>query len=458
MKRIHHLIKWFSRTLLFLGVMAFLSGGCEKEGGPVDAAGYPIGAAEDLATLKPRYQPGTYRNIDQIFNTRVIHRGTKVYPLPYADRPLTSVRYSPDGDYNYDMDNFICRNNVAGLLIIKDGAIVLERYAQGNTETSRWMSFSTGKSVVSTLIGIAVQDGIIGSINDQVTKYLPRMRSTAYDGVTIRQVLQMSSGVDWNEDYSGDGSPVLAMMKAITDGEAGGILRELSGHTRVAEPGTRFNYSTGEAHLECELLNAALGDESASDYLSRKIWANMGMETDAAWILESSGGNEFGGGGNLMTLRDYGRFGLFILNNGVIDGTPVLPPGWVDEASVPAPDSPQCGYGVLYAASNQSAYPYVYPLGYGYNWWSMPSSSWNGWEYLDSRQWWGSDAIKNSNSDFPGLLSTFTAEGIYGQFIHINRKENMVTVLWSTWEESWIDPKEYEFYCFLDAATAALRN
>lgn len=450
----------FNRLAVILTLLAsavFLISGCTKEEGPEDPAGYPVGKAEDLLTLKPRFQPGTYRNIDQILETRTIRCGSRVYPLPYSATPLTTVSYSTGGSKMYDIDDFITRNKVAGLLMIRNGEIVLERYAQGNTESSRWISFSTGKSIVSTLIGMAVKDGYISSLNDPVTKYLPQMASTAYNGVTIRQLMQMTSGVDWNEEYAGAGSPVIRMMNTITAGDAGGILRQLAACPRVAEPGTRFNYSTGETQLESEVLNAALGGESISDYLSRKLWAAMGMEADAAWILESPGGHEFGGGGNLMTLRDYGRFGLFILNGGVIDGDPQLPDGWIDEATVPDPDTPPCGYGVLYAAINQQPYAYLYPLGYGYNWWLMPPV-WEGWENLDKWSWWGSDAISGTNPDFPELAGTFEASGIFGQFIHINRNDNIVTVLWSTWEKSWSDPKEYEFYCFLNAATAALKK
>jgi CubicO group peptidase (beta-lactamase class C family) len=443
--------------LALLASAFLLSSGCSKEDGPEDPAGYPIGTAEEFLTLKPRFQPGTYRNVDQIFQTRTIARGSKVYPLPYSATPLTTVSYSTGGSKMYDIDDFISRNEVAGLLMIQDGEIVLERYAQGNTGSSRWMSFSSGKSIASTLIGMAVKDGYISSLNDPVTKYLPQMVSTAYDGVTIRQLLQMTSGVAWDEEYAGAGSPVISMMNTITTGDPGGILRQLAACPRMAEPGTRFNYSTGETHLECEVLNAALGGESASDYLSRKLWAAMGMEADAAWVLESPGGHEFGGGGNLMTLRDYGRFGLFILNGGVIEGVPQLPEGWIDEATLPAPDTPSCDFGALYAAINQPAYIYLYPLGYGYNWWSLPPV-WNGWENLDKWSWWGTDAISDANPDFPELAGTFEAEGIFGQFIHINREEKIVTVLWSTWDMSWSDPKEYEFYCFLNAATGALRK
>ena len=417
-----------------------------------------IGAAKDFVSLTPELQPGSYRNVDKIFSTRTFKRGSDVYALPQSATPLTEVKYSPDGVNTYDIDDFVKRNNVAGLLIIKDGEIVLERYEQGNTAASKWTSFSAGKSIVSTLVGAAIQDGKIQNINDPVTDYLPQMHATAYEGVTVRQLLQMSSGTQWNENYRDPASEFSAMYQCLLDGKAGCIIDVMSNLTSAAAPGTRFLYKSGETHLEGEVLSAALGGESLSSYLSRKIWANMGMEADGYWLLESPNGMEFGGGSLSMILRDYGRFGIFILNNGVVNGTPVLPSGWVAEAGSPAKDSPQCGYGNLYSVANASTTPYAYPLGYGYNWWSFPSPTWGDWSELNNPLWWGADAIDAPAPNFPNMVGSFTAQGIFGQFIYVNQKENTVAVVWSTWKDPWIDPKEYETYGFLDAATALLKH
>ena len=414
--------------------------------------------AEDLLNLPPEYQPGTYRHMDKLFSTRMIKRGGTVYELPKASHRLTSVKYSPDGVNEYDIDDFIARNQVAGLLIIKNGEIALEKYEQGNSETSRWTSFSVAKSVTSTLIGLAVKDGYISDLNNQVTQYLPQMAGTAYDGVSIRNLLQMSSGVYWNEDYTATSSDIGALLQAIIEERPGGILEHLSGLPRIAEPGTIFLYSTGETCLEGEVLRAALGGESLCSYLERKIWSNMGMESDAYWVLESPGGQEFAGGNISMTLRDYGRFGLFILNNGVVNGEALLPEGWVDQASHPLPDSPQCGYGMLYSEYNNYPYPMYHPAGYGYNWWLMPDTEWGAWDYLDNTDWWGEYAIAASEEKFSYLKESFNATGVFGQVIHINPHENMVAVVWSTWPEAVIDPKEYEMHCFLNAAARNLQK
>jgi len=441
-------------AFIALGLTLFFNNGCQKNDN--DSNGDKIGAAKDLLSLSPEYQPGTYRNMDKIFSTRTFKRGQSVYALPCSAQPLTSVTYSPDGVKTYGIDDFIERNNVAGLLIIKDGQIALERYAEGNTETSRWTSFSVGKSIVSTLIGIAVKEGKI-DIHNLVTYYLPQLQGTAYDGVTVRQLLQMSSGVQWNEEYLGGATSFADMWQCLLAGK-GGILEVMSKLPRAAEPGTKFNYNTGETFVEGQVLKAALGGESLSSYLSRKIWANMGMESDGYWLLDSKDGSEFAGGNLSMTLRDYGRFGMFMLNNGVVNGTSMLPANWIAEATVPADDSPQCGYGKLYAPDNCSDHPYSYPPGYGYNWWALPTQNWGIWEHLNDPLWWGADTLNVVTPDLPNLSGSFVAQGVFGQFIIVNQKENLVAVVWSTWKDTWIDPKEYEVYSFLNAAATYLKK
>ena len=446
-----HLVRNFSLVAL---ACLFLTA-CEKSS---DDNGPKLGKAEDILWLSPDVQPETFRNIDKLFETRTIKRGEQVYPLPYSDSMLTSMTYTPDAVHAFKIGDFMARNKVAGLLIIKDGKIVLERYGLGSNEHSKWVGFSTTKSVVSTLIGIAIQDGKITSVNDQVVDYLPQLTGTAYDGVRIIDLLQMSSGVAWNEDYLDPNSDILAIFGCILNKESGGILNYMAGLERVAAPGTQYVYKTGETHVEAEVLKSVLQGETISDYFSRKIWANMGMEADANWLLESKNGTEFGGGLISMTLRDYGRFGLFMLNNGRVNGTALLPPDWVANVTTPPADAPQCACGALYSPANAGEEAYAYPLGYSYNWWPFPSDTMGSWSHLNDPTWWGSDAIWVSDPYFTNLLGTYTAQGIFGQFIHINPKENMVTIVLSAWETPWIDPKEFETYSFIDAAVYALKR
>lgn len=384
---------------------------------------------EKLMNLSPAEQPEVNRNRNKYFPSRLIRRGPQVHPLPCADRAL-DLPLTVDGK-DTSLEAYMARHRVAGLLIIKNGRIVLERYALGNDERSKWYSFSVGKSVVSTLVGAALQQGHIRSLDQPVTDYLPTLSGTAYDGATIRHLLQMSSGVAWNEGYRDGTSDVSRMYEAIVAGRPGGIVAVMKTLEREATPGTKFLYKTGETHLLGEIVTAATGKRLA-DYLSERIWSRFGMESDGYWILESLDGQETGGGAVNFTLRDYGRFGLFILGGGMAAGEPILPEGWIEAATHPPPDSPQVGYGKVVPGL---------PLGYGYQWWSFPPRA----------QATGIAALANHEGAFAG-------EGIFGQFLYINPRENLVAVHWGAWPDPWMPDEELAVYDLLGKAVAALRH
>ena len=376
------------------------------------------GTADRFLFLTPDEQPEAYRNTDQLFATRQFKRGAAVHPLPRALHGLPDVKYEADGK-SLGVADFMVRNRVSGLLVIQDGKIRLERYGLGNTEKSRWTSFSVGKSVVSTLVGAAVKDGAIGSIEDPITRYLPQLKGSAYETVTIRNMLQMSSGVKWNEDYRAADSDIGKLLKCTSARTPGCIIGFMSHLPRAAAPGTKFNYSTGETHLLGLAVSAAT-HQSLSAYLQQKIWAPFGMEADGYWVLETVDGAEMAGGSLSMTLRDYGRFGMFMLGNGVADGRQVLPANWLAEASAPRSDSPQVAYGKLEAGD---------PSGYGYQWWALPPEAPHD--------------------------GAFMAEGIFGQFVYINPVRHTVIVIWSAWPEAWLDKNAAETVSFLGAAVSA---
>ena len=378
-----------------------------------------IGSADNFLMLPPDEQPGSFRNTDKLFASRLFKHGSIVFALPPAAKPLTAVPYEVAGK-KFGIDEFMTRNRVSGLLILDHGHIALERYGLGNTASSRWTSFSVGKSFVSTLVGAAVADGSIHSIEDPITHYLPALKGSAYDGVSVRNMLQMSSGVKWNEDYRQHESDIGKLLACVAAKTPGCIIGFMSKLPRAAAPGTVFNYNTGETHLLGLAVSAATG-KHLSDYLSDKIWSRFGMESDGYWSLESTHGAEMAGGSLSMTLRDYGRFGQFILCGGVADGQQVLPKGWLAEASQPRADSPQVGFGKLEPGD---------PLGYGYQWWVLPHS--------------------------PLHVGAFEAEGIFGQFIYINPKRQLVAVVWSAWPEAWIVNNSIETHTFLSAAVKTL--
>ncbi|MEX2334225.1 MAG: serine hydrolase, partial [Pseudohongiella sp.] len=300
---------------------------------PYPHADEPIGTVREVydGRLYPDIQVNTFRNIDRLFPTRTVPRGETVSELPMSDTPLQAFSYTVDGQ-TYDLYDVLAMNRVSGLLIIRNGEILFEKYLLGNDERTRWMSMSMVKSMTAMLIGAAIQDGHINSIDDLIVDYLPRFAGTAYDGVTVKHLLQMSSGVAWNETYTDPASDRRRMLEAQISGRPGAVLDLMGSLPRAAEPGTRWNYSTGETQLAGALVRAATG-KPVADYLSEKIWSKMGMESDANWWLQSPDGLEVGGSGLSATLRDYARFGLFMLNDGVIDGERVLPEGWMDAAS-----------------------------------------------------------------------------------------------------------------------------
>jgi CubicO group peptidase (beta-lactamase class C family) len=272
---------------------------------------------------------------------------------------------------------------VRGVLVLQDGKIRLERYEPPDSPTTRWNSFSVAKSITSTLVGAAMKDSAIRSLDDPVTRYITELRGSAYDVVTVRQLLTMTSGVKWNEDYTDVNSDVARMYAQAPDPGFDMTTSYVRKLPREAPPGTKWVYKTSETNLVGVLVGDATG-KALADYLSEKIWRPYGMERDAEWMIDDVG-HEQGGCCLAMTLRDYGRFGQFILDGARINGTPIVPDTWLPEAT----------------RSLVSTAP---GSGYGYQWWTRDDG-------------------------------TFEARGIYGQTLHIDRARRLVIVLNSATEQ-----------------------
>ena len=270
---------------------------------------------------------------------------------------------------------------------------------------------SVAKSVTSTLIGAAVRQGNL-RITDSVTHHVPALAGSAYDGVSVRDVLMMASGVRWSETYTDPRSDRRRLLEAQIGQQPGSAMALMGALPRAAAPGTRNNYNTGETQVAAEVLQSAVG-VNLSDYLYDRVWNRVGMEADAYWWLDAPGGVEIGGSGLSATLRDYGRFGLFVLNEGVIGADTILPAGWVREASTPK----TLGGGRA--------------LDYGYLWWPATTAA--------------------GRRD-----SSFVAEGIHGQFVYINPAARVVIVLWGAQVRPSGDaPVSYD--AFFEAVVAAVR-
>ena len=334
-----------------------------------------------ILAWSPQQQSDWYRSIEDVYKVETVKRGTAVSPLPKAPRQIDPS--ATIAGKTYTLDDYMKAWNTSGVLAIKDGKVVLERYAMGRKPQDRWTSFSVAKSVTSTLVGAAIADGKIKSLSAPVTDYIPELKGSGYDGVTVRQLLMMSSGVKWNEDYTDPKSDVAQSVSLpLEAGKANPLIRYMARLPRENPPGTKFNYNTGETDLVGILVSNAVG-KSLSEYASEKLWKPIGMERDAIWVVDPAG-HERGGCCMSITLRDYGRLGQFMLEGGKAGGRQILPTGWVAEATTPQ-------------ITNGAPAP-----GYGYFWWMSPGGAYN-------------------------------AYGIFGQSITVYPKDRLVIVFNSAW-------------------------
>ena len=350
---------------------------------------------------------------------RIIRRGDTVRPLPPHARSLADLTFEV-GDRSVSVSDCMTRCRTAGLLILKGGEIALERYGMGSGPESRRTSYSTAKSMTSTLVGAALHDGAIGSLDDRCDLYVPRLRGSAYEGVTVRNVMRMCSGVAWNEE--GDGRADDGRLdRALASRRPGAVLDLACTLLRAHPQGAVFNYSTVESSVLGAVVAAATGRPLA-DYCAETIWEPAGMEADGYWLLESEGGLEMGGFGVSARLRDFGRFGQLVLEDGeAFSGRRVLPPGWRDLAG--QPDSAPTTFGRLMPGS---------PMGYGYHWWVAPPLP-------------------------GGANGTFSANGSFGQIIVVNPTEQVVVAIQSAWRQHDDRDAVVEIVAMIRAAVRALR-
>ena len=327
-----------------------------------------------------------FGHMEQVVPARTIAKGPIIRPLKRSPVPF-APSFDVGGD-TWTLDDYVEKNLTAGLLILVNGQIVYENYGLGHSETGRWTSFSVAKSFSSTLVGAAIKDGAIQSLDDPVTRYLPKLKGSAYEGVTVRQVLTMTSGVQWNEDYTDPGSDVSRFIAEPSKNGSDPTVTYMARLPRDAEPGRKWLYKTGETNLVGSLVEAATG-RKLSDYLSEKVWSRIGMERDGAWLLNESG-REIAGCCVSASLRDVGRFALFFMTGARVDGTSIVPDGWIKAATTSTE--------IAHKAMGGRA-------GYGFQWWTTPGVA-------------------------------YRAAGIYGQGIWINPDLKLVVVTQSAWDQA----------------------
>ncbi|MFT5007207.1 MAG: CubicO group peptidase (beta-lactamase class C family), partial [Paracoccaceae bacterium] len=267
----------------------------------------------------------------------------------------------------------------------KDGQIAYEVYFKDTEDTDRRVSWSMAKSFLSAAFGVAVNDGLVPDLDAQVTQYVPSLVGSAYDGATIRNVMNMSSGIKFNEDYLDSKSDINKMGRVLALGKSmDGFTEGQSESDR--EPGSRRKYVSIDTHVIGMVLRAATG-KSVPDYLSETILKPLGLEADAYYLTDGFGTAFVLGGLNMRT-RDYARFGLMMAQNGQLNGEQVVPMDWIKQStSNSAPPSYDGDVGSDYEL-----------LGYGFQWWLPPNPT----------------------------EGEFFAIGVYGQYIYVNQAENVV--------------------------------
>jgi CubicO group peptidase (beta-lactamase class C family) len=300
------------------------------------------------AMLDPEINSLTFHSMERLFTTRTVGRSGPVWPLARNDREL---------DFTYTYDNrkltpsdFLERTHTNALLIMKDGKIVSEIYRNNTDGTTRFIAFSMTKSITSVLIGCALEEKLIASLDDPITKYLPELKSGGYNGVTIRQVLQMRSGVDYEERYDFGNPGVaarnheLALVKNVVRfADAARTIK------RKNPPGAVFEYKTLDTAVLGWLLERVTGNTVAA-YTARKVWEPLGAESDGFYIMDGAPGvgREFSGAGFNATLRDFARFGQMVLNGGEANGRRIVAAEWIRESTSstqPRAAGPRTGYG-----------------------------------------------------------------------------------------------------------------
>ena len=311
------------------------------------------------------------------FPVHVVGRGNRVRPF------TVGTRLALDEDA---VARYMQGEHLAGVLVLQGGRIRAEHYALGLAPATRWTSFSITKAVTDTLAGAALHSGAVHSLDDAVTSYLPEMRGSAYDGVTVRQLMTMTSGVRWNENYTSPDADNVRLYKAHVAPGHNSTVEYMRTLPRAAAPGSRWVYNTGETDLLGVLLHRATG-KSLSRQLSQTVWRRSGMEHDATWIVSAagSGGEEFGGSGLSATLRDFGRFGQWVLEG----GKGAVAPGWFAEATR------------TQVRAGRAAY--------GFGWWPQ--------------------AAPDGKPD-----GSFAALGIFGQSILIDPQRQLVLVTLGDWD------------------------
>lgn len=308
----------------------------------------------------------------KIFPSRSIENDSTVFQFPYAAKEKVPRTISL-GDEIYPFLNYLEKNKTVAFLVIQNDSIQYENYWYNYEESSIVPTFSVAKSVTSILIGCAIDDGLIQSVEEPVTNYIPELKPNGFDEVTIEHLLQMTSGLDFNEGYFNPFSEVATFYYGTN------LRKSIPKLKLKRSPGEEFKYMSGNSQLLGLVLERALGDRTVSDYLEEKLWRPLGMEFDASWSLDRKDGLEKTFCCLNMRARDYAKIGRLYLNKGNWNGKQIISEEWVARSTVV--DSTQ---------GSSKEYQY---------------------------QWW-----------LPSEEGDFMAQGILGQYIYVNPQKDLIVV------------------------------
>ena len=363
-----------------------------------------------ITLFSESYRVENFRDMGRVFPYRSVARSGPVWAFDEDPRPLPESYAFRGG--THDLAGFLDRTVTTGLLVVHRGAITHEEYRLGADASSPFTSWSVAKSVLSALIGIAVEEGHIASIRDPVARYVPALADSGYGDVPIEDVLTMSSGVDFDEDYDNPMSDInMLFIRAMAFGTP--VEETIAGLESIRAPGEFNAYISSDSMVLGLVLEAATGMPVA-EYLSTRLWGPLGAEADATWSTDRTG-REFALCCLNATLRDYARFGRLYLEGGAREGRQIVPADWVAVSVNPTAPHLQPGDNPLSD----------WTFGYGYQWW-VPEDP----------------------------QGDFLAIGVWGQFIYVDPAREIIIV--KTSADPAFDDNDHETVAAFRAIAAAL--